>query len=108
MSDGDAESSDECQQLSADVKHEAHRLGFDLVGIAPAVTPTGFSALSEWLDRGYAGEMAWVERRVDAYEHPRRVLEGVRSIVVLGIGLARYILNCRAATGCWVLLTCHG
>ena len=41
--------------LAAAIKTEARRLGFDLVGIAPAVTPTGFSMLQEWLRRGYAG-----------------------------------------------------
>ena len=72
-------------QLSADVKAEAHRIGFELVGIAPAVSPVGFSALQEWLDRGFAGEMGYLERRLDAYKHPNAVLPGVRSVIMLGL-----------------------
>jgi epoxyqueuosine reductase len=72
-------------QLSADLKSEAQRLGFDLVGIAPAVNPVGFSALQEWLDHGFAGEMQYMERRRDAYAHPEGVLPGVRSVVMLGL-----------------------
>lgn len=72
-------------QLTADLKTEAHRLGFELVGIVPAVTPTGFSFLKDWLDHGYAGEMGYLERRRDAYAHPESVLPGVRSVVMLGL-----------------------
>lgn len=72
-------------QLTADLKAEARRLGFELVGIAPAVTPTGFSFLKDWLDHGFAGEMGYLERRRDAYAHPESVLPGVRSVVMLGL-----------------------
>src|ERR1700720_2560524 len=71
--------------LTTAIKTEAHRLGFELVGIAPAVTPTGIHDFLDWLDHGYAGEMTYLERREDAYEHPRHVLDGVRSVVMLGI-----------------------
>lgn len=72
-------------QLTADLKAEAHRLGFELAGIAPAVTPTGFSFLKDWLDHGFAGEMGYLERRREAYAHPDSVLPGVRSVVMLGL-----------------------
>ena len=57
---------------------------FDLVGICPAVTPSGLSRFHQWLDAGYAGEMSYLPERREAYAHPRSVLEGVRSIVMLG------------------------
>ncbi|MDB5337347.1 MAG: hypothetical protein JWN70_2966 [Planctomycetaceae bacterium] len=72
-------------QLSTDLKAEARRLGFELVGIAPAVSPVGLSALKDWLERGFAGEMGYIERRLDAYAHPDKVLPGVRSVVMLGL-----------------------
>lgn len=74
----------EQSRLSERIKTEAQRLGFDLVGIAPAVSPTGFSALTEWIAHGYAGEMHYLPQREEAYEHPRHVLEGVKSLIVLG------------------------
>lgn len=71
--------------LSAALKTEARRLGFELAGIAPAVGPTGIHEFLGWLERGYAGEMNYLQRREEAYRHPRHVLDGVRSIVMLGI-----------------------
>ncbi|MGE3316314.1 MAG: tRNA epoxyqueuosine(34) reductase QueG, partial [Planctomycetaceae bacterium] len=71
--------------LSAAIKAEARRIGFDLVGIAPAVSPPGFPDFQSWLKRGYAGEMAWMPRREDAYSHPQSVLERVQSIVMLAM-----------------------
>ena len=71
--------------LADGVKAEARRLGFELAGIAPAVTPTGLHEFLDWLERGHAGEMHYFERREEAYGHPRHVLDGVRSVVMLGI-----------------------
>lgn len=71
--------------LSEDLKSHARAVGFDLVGIAPAGTPETFANLKEWLAQGFAGEMAYIERRRDAYEHPRNVLPAVKSVVMLGM-----------------------
>ena len=71
--------------FSAEIKAEAMRLGFDLAGIAPAVTPSGFDQLQMWLQRGYAGAMNYLPRREAAYQHPRHVMDGVRSLVILAI-----------------------
>jgi epoxyqueuosine reductase len=71
--------------LSEDVKSHAYSVGFDLVGIAPAGSPETFASLSEWLAQGFAGEMAYIERRREAYEHPRHVLPAVKCVVMLGM-----------------------
>jgi epoxyqueuosine reductase len=71
--------------LTSRLKDEAHGLGFSLVGACPAVSPAGATKLNEWLDQGYAGEMAYLAARQGAYEHPRHVLDGVRSILMLGL-----------------------
>ncbi len=67
------------------VKAEALRIGFDLVGIAPAAAPAGLENFRDWLERGYDGEMAWLARREEAYEHPRHVLAGVRTVIMLAL-----------------------
>ncbi|MEY3174637.1 MAG: Epoxyqueuosine reductase [Planctomycetota bacterium] len=72
-------------ELSAAVRVVAEAAGFDLVGIAPAVTPTGFHRLLEWLDAGYQGEMQWMESRREARRHPESVLPRVRSLVIVGL-----------------------
>jgi epoxyqueuosine reductase len=71
------------KSLAAAVKQEALRIGFDLVGIAPAIAPPGLGDFHEWLRRGYDGEMSYLSRRESAYAHPRHVLQSVRSIVML-------------------------
>jgi epoxyqueuosine reductase len=71
--------------LAERLKSEAQTLGFAQFGIAPAVTPTGFHKLLEWLANGYAGQMQWMERRVDAYRHPEGVMKGTRSVLVAAL-----------------------
>jgi epoxyqueuosine reductase len=71
--------------LTQALKSEAYRLGFTLVGACPAVTPTGFHHLIQWLEAGYAGEMEYLASRLEAYQHPSSVLPEVRSLLMLGL-----------------------
>lgn len=71
--------------LTAELKQEALRLGFDLVGICPATDSPGFNRFREWLTAGYAGEMHYLSERIDAYQHPNSVLDGVRNLMMLGL-----------------------
>ena len=71
--------------LTDDLKREAIRLGFQRVGVCPAITPTGIHRFHEWLEAGYAGEMSYLPSRSAAYEHPRHVLDGSRSLVVMAM-----------------------
>ncbi len=73
------------QPLEQLLKEEGHRLGFDLVGIAPATAADGFDRLQEWLARGFAGEMGYMQRQGAAREHPRAVLPEVRSVVMVAM-----------------------
>ncbi len=72
-------------ELTNSLKAEARALGFTLAGACAAVTPKGASRLAEWLDRGYAGQMDYIAARQQAYDHPRHVLDGVRSVLMLGL-----------------------
>ena len=72
------------RELTQSLKSKANQLGFELTGTCPAVSPTGFSKFSEWLDSGYAGEMAYLADRKEAYRHPSAVMEGVESLLMLG------------------------
>jgi len=64
------------------LKAKAAALGFDLCGIAPADDFPELSFLSEWIDRGYAGEMQWMRRTADRRADVRNVLPGARSVIV--------------------------
>jgi epoxyqueuosine reductase len=68
--------------LTDRLKAEASRLGFDQVGIAPAVGPPSYPRYLEWLRAGHAAGMGYLERQAEARAHPDRLLEGVRSVVV--------------------------
>lgn len=71
--------------LTAELKLEALRAGFQLVGVCPAVSPVGAARLDQWLAAGYAGEMQYIAARRPAYQHPAAVLDGARSIVMLAM-----------------------
>ncbi|HVX16040.1 MAG TPA: tRNA epoxyqueuosine(34) reductase QueG [Pirellulales bacterium] len=71
--------------LTNTLKDDARRLGFALSGVCPAVTPTGIHRFQAWLDAGFAGEMRYLVERRAAYDHPRHVLAGVRSLLLLGL-----------------------
>jgi len=73
---------DDAVTAGEQLKRRGAELGFNVVGIAPAVSPPGFHPLLEWIDRGYAADMSWIERRTNAYEHPDGVLAGTRSVIV--------------------------
>jgi epoxyqueuosine reductase len=60
-------------------------VGFDLAGIAEAQPRPETEFLREWLARGFAGDMGYLERRVEERVDPRLVLDGARSIVVVGL-----------------------
>jgi epoxyqueuosine reductase len=71
--------------LTEQLKSHARELGFDLFGVAPAVTPEGVARLEHWLERGFAGEMSYMVRQAGPREHPRHLLTGVRSIVIVAM-----------------------
>jgi epoxyqueuosine reductase len=72
-------------KLTSLLKKRAGELGFSLCGICPAVAPPGMARFDEWLARGYAGQMHYLADRRDAYVHPRSILDGARSIVMLSV-----------------------
>lgn len=67
------------------IKARARELGFALTGVAPATDADGFARYEAWLDAGYAGEMAYLHEHREQRRHPRSVVEGVRSVVMLGL-----------------------
>ena len=67
---------------SSSIKDKARALGFDLCGIAPADSFPELTFLREWLERGYAGTMAWMERSAEQRADVRQVVPGARSVIV--------------------------
>jgi epoxyqueuosine reductase len=73
------------ETLEDRLRQQAHALGFELVGIAPASPADGFDRLRDWLARGFAGTMDYMQRLADAHRHPSSILPEVRSVVMVGI-----------------------
>jgi len=69
---------------AAHVKAAARELGFDLCGIAPAGDFPELKFFPQWLERGYAGEMAYLARSADRRADVRHVLPSARSVIVTG------------------------
>jgi len=66
----------------------ARAVGFDVAGVAAARATPETRFLREWIARGYAGGMHYLTRRVEDRVDPRRVLEGARSVLVVGLAYA--------------------
>jgi epoxyqueuosine reductase len=66
------------------IKGRARELGFDLCGVAPASAFPELDFLSEWLARGYAGEMDYMEKSAHVRADIRNFLPSARSVIVMG------------------------
>jgi epoxyqueuosine reductase len=71
--------------FSAELKAKALELGFDLVGATPALPAADHDRFCRWLAEGRSGPLGYLRRRQEAYRHPAAVLEGVKSILMLGL-----------------------
>lgn len=73
------------EELTLLWKKRANELGFVLAGVTKAVTPARLSHFHQWLSNGFAGQMQYLENRRQAYEHPHSILDGCKSLLMLGM-----------------------
>lgn len=66
------------------VKAKAAALGFDLCGIAPCESFPELGFLREWLARGYAANMTWLNRTVRVRSDALHIMPAAKSVVVTG------------------------
>ena len=67
---------------ASEIKEHARALGFDACGIAPAAGHPELTFFREWLDRGYAADMAYLQRSADRRADVRNVLPNARTVIV--------------------------
>ncbi len=68
------------------IREQALALGFDAVGFAPASLGAEARAhLTEYLAKGYHGDMGWLAARADERSDPQALWPGARTVVVLGM-----------------------
>jgi epoxyqueuosine reductase len=70
---------------STELKHRARAIGFDLVGVAPIASYPEAEFYPEWLKRGYAGEMRYLERQKPGRMDPTSIMPDARSVVVCAV-----------------------
>ncbi len=68
---------------TAGLRAAAADLGFDALGVARAGRAPHADALGRWIADGLNAGMQWMERTTAERSDPRRVLPGVRSVIVV-------------------------
>ena len=72
------------QELTAFLHNEARSLGFEQVAIAKAEELTEEARrLEAWLNKGYQGQMSYMENHFEKRIDPRKLVEGAKSVVTL-------------------------
>ena len=66
------------------IKQQALEIGFDLCGIAAARDFPELKFLSDWIARGYSGEMDYLEKSASVRADIRNFLPSARSVIVMG------------------------
>lgn len=79
--------------LTTHLKEQARSLGFDLVGIAPAVQAPGWQRFQNWLQNGYAAEMKYLQDGAAARGSLDSILPGCRSVMMMGISYHQPMLR---------------
>ena len=72
--------------FSQKIKAKAAEIGFQKIGIVPAepLLDEG-THLHEWLERGFHGAMAWMERGHEKRSDPRQLFPGAKSVIVVAL-----------------------
>ena len=68
------------------IKQAAQQLGFEKVGIVPAVPLVEEGRrLQRWIESNYHGNMSWMERNLEMRADPRILFPAARSVVVVAL-----------------------
>ena len=71
--------------LTEQIKVQAQKLGFELVGILPVEPSQMIGRYEQWLKDGHAGEMEYLEKHLPLKRDPRQILPEAQSIIALAI-----------------------
>ena len=76
---------EDANALAERVRNVGLALGLDAVGFADALPLARTRFLRDWVAQGYAGEMGYIERRIEERIDPRLVLPGAKTLIVVGL-----------------------
>lgn len=71
--------------LTRSIKQRALEIGFDLVGISPVDSFPENQFYKEWLAKGFAGEMDYMERNAEKREKVKNILPEAKSVISCGL-----------------------
>ena len=71
--------------LSAQIKEAAQRLGFELVGISPVRPAPHEQSFAQWLRKGLAGNLDYMQRTESLRRDPRELVPWAVSIISVGM-----------------------
>lgn len=71
--------------LSKSIKEKGLEIGFDFVGISPVDSFPENQFYREWLARGFAGEMKYMEKEPEKRENVKGVLPEAKSVISCGL-----------------------
>ena len=71
--------------LSLQIKQEAQILGFELVGISAVKPPIHEQSFAQWLRRGLAGKLAYMERTETLRRDPSKLVPWAVSVISVGM-----------------------
>ncbi|MBS1014942.1 tRNA epoxyqueuosine(34) reductase QueG [Acetobacter persici] len=77
------------EKLAARIREKALALGFDAIGFCPAhLGPDVRERLTDFLAKGYHGEMGWLADRADQRTQPTTLWPEARTVIALGVSYA--------------------
>ncbi len=71
-------------RLTQLLRQKAFSLGFELFGVAAVEEVAELQHFQEWLRRGYAADMEYLQRNQDKRLSPRHLVEKAQSVIVCG------------------------
>lgn len=72
-------------RLTQKIRKKALELGFELVNIVPASPSQTIDVYAQWLEKGYAGKMGYLNKHFERKKDLRHVMPEIKSLVTLAI-----------------------
>ena len=79
---------------NAKIKDIAHRVGFDLCGIARCQEcASEREFLEQWIESGFSSTLGYMERNIDKRANAKLLVDGAKSVIVCGVAYKNEFSN---------------